>query len=102
MIRISSLIRSLGLAVVVLSMGVSAETPPKGSPEHIRAVTGAIDDAMLESAGEQGRDWLTYGRSYTEQRHSPLTQINKGNLDELGLAWTIDLGTKRASSLRRW
>ena len=50
---------------------------------------------MLESAGEQGRDWLTYGRSYTEQRHSPLTQINKGNLDELGLAWTIDLGTKR-------
>jgi len=95
MIRISSLIRSFGLAVTVLSMGVHADTPPKGSLEHIRAVTGAIDDAMLESAGEQGRDWLTYGRSYEEQRHSPLTQINKSNLNELGLAWTIDLGTKR-------
>ena len=95
MIRITSLICSLGLLAALLSAGVQADMPTKGSPEHIRTVTGAIDDAMLESAGEQGRDWLTYGRSYTEQRHSPLTQINKGNLDELGLAWTIDLGTKR-------
>lgn len=40
-------------------------------------------------------EWLTYGGTYDEQRHSPLTQINPGTLARLGVAWTYDLGSTR-------
>ena len=40
-------------------------------------------------------EWLTHGRTYSEQRFSPLTQITKENVAELGLAWYADLPTKR-------
>ena len=36
--------------------------------------------------------WLSYGRSHSETRYSPLTQINAGNAKELGLAWTYVMG----------
>ena len=38
---------------------------------------------------------MTHGRTYSEQRYSPLTQINVDNVAELGLAWSYDLNTKR-------
>ncbi len=44
---------------------------------------------------EDGRNWLSWGRTYKEQRFSPLTQINETNLDNLGLAWFFDLDTFR-------
>lgn len=40
-------------------------------------------------------NWITYGRTYSEDRYSPLVKINKNNVDKLGLAWDIDLGFKR-------
>ncbi len=40
-------------------------------------------------------DWLSYSRGWDEQRHSPLEQINEGNVGQLGLAWFDDLGTFR-------
>jgi len=45
----------------------------------------------------QGTDgeWLSYGRTYDEQRFSPLTQINADNAGQLGLAWYADLDTNR-------
>jgi quinohemoprotein ethanol dehydrogenase len=39
--------------------------------------------------------WPSDGRDYTAQRYSPLTQINSGNVGQLGLAWYDDLGTYR-------
>ncbi|MDX1702760.1 MAG: PQQ-dependent dehydrogenase, methanol/ethanol family, partial [Altererythrobacter ishigakiensis] len=37
----------------------------------------------------------TYGRTYDEQRFSPLDQINTANVGELGLAWFADMDTAR-------
>ncbi len=67
----------------------------KGTTEHIRAVTEAVDDAALRGADDDPGNWLTYGRNYAEDRYSALTQINKESVGDLGLAWTIDLGSKR-------
>ena len=39
--------------------------------------------------------WPSDGRDYTAQRYSPLTQIDAGNVKQLGLAWYDDLGTYR-------
>lgn len=65
-----------------------------GSEQHIRAASN-VSDLQLVASGADRRDWLTYGGSYNEDRYSELDQINPENLDQLGLAWTLDLGTKR-------
>jgi PQQ-dependent dehydrogenase (methanol/ethanol family) len=38
---------------------------------------------------------MSYGRTYNEQRFSPLAQINAENVNSLGLAWSYDLNTER-------
>jgi glucose dehydrogenase len=38
------------------------------------------------------KDWPSYGRDYTNQRMSPLTQINAQNVGKLGLAWQFKTG----------
>jgi quinohemoprotein ethanol dehydrogenase len=45
---------------------------------------------MLDSSS--GENWLGYGRTYGEQHFSPLRQINDGNVNQLGLAWALDIG----------
>ncbi|MDH3245750.1 MAG: PQQ-dependent dehydrogenase, methanol/ethanol family [Saprospiraceae bacterium] len=54
-----------------------------------------VNDERLLNVDATPSEWLTYGRNYQENRHSPLNQINKSNIDSLGLAWSISLGTKR-------
>ena len=55
----------------------------------------AIDDQVLVSAKDYPGDWLNHGLDYAETRYSPLDQINAENVDRLGLAWSLELGTKR-------
>ena len=54
-----------------------------------------VDDSMLASANEHSGEWLTHGLNYAEDRYSLLNQINKDNVHTLGLAWTVDLQSKR-------
>ena len=54
-----------------------------------------VDDKRLLGAAEDGANWLTYGRTYDEQRYSPLTAINDKNVVNLGLQWSADLDTAR-------
>ena len=42
-----------------------------------------------------GKEWLNYGRTYKEQRYSPLAEINKNNVNELDLAWSFKFDTAR-------
>ncbi len=54
-----------------------------------------IDQARLDAAASDADNWLTYGRTYAEQRYSELTQVNDGNIGQLGLAWAVELDTTR-------
>jgi glucose dehydrogenase len=38
------------------------------------------------------KEWPSFGRDYTNQRMSPLTQINTRNAENLGLAWQFKTG----------
>jgi len=38
---------------------------------------------------------MSHGRTYDEQRYSPLKQIDDASVDSLGLAWSFDLKTER-------
>ena len=53
-----------------------------------------MDAARLRGA-DVDPGWLTHGRTYAEQRYSPLAAIDEHNVAELGLAWSFDLGTSR-------
>jgi PQQ-dependent dehydrogenase (methanol/ethanol family) len=52
-------------------------------------------DGKRIAAGASG-EWLNYGRTYDEQRHSPLTKINADTVSGLGLAWFAAFDTDRA------
>ena len=60
-----------------------------------KPTTKEVDDQSLVQADQTPEEWLSYGRNYQENRHSPLHQINPSNIDKLGLAWSVNLGTKR-------
>src|SRR5690348_3597557 len=50
-----------------------------------------VDDARIAAADRDPTNWVTYGRTYSEQRFSPLSRITADNADRLGLAWYADL-----------
>ena len=54
-----------------------------------------VNESRIINADREPGNWMTYGRTYDEQRFSPLNQINDRNVSQLGLAWYYDLDTKR-------
>ncbi len=61
---------------------------------HTSADKG-VDDAALRAGDADAANWITYGRNYSEQRFSPLKQIDEQSVSKLGLAWSYDFGTRR-------
>lgn len=49
----------------------------------------------LEVANDPPANWLMYGRTYDDQRFSPLNQINEQTVANLGLVWSQELDTTR-------
>ena len=47
----------------------------------------------LDGLPADGSRWLTFGGNYTNQRHSPLTQITPANVNRLVPQWTFQTGT---------
>ena len=81
--------------VYLLFWQCQSEPPVPGSAAHIQEVTSAIDAQALINAEATPENWLTHGGTYTEDRYSPLTAINKETVKDLGLAWSLDLGVMR-------
>ena len=44
---------------------------------------------------QSGKNWLTHGRTHSEQRYSPLNEINAESISKLGLAWSVELPDAR-------
>ena len=65
---------------------------PVGTMNASRAY---IDDARILDAESEPGSWLAYGRTYEEQRFSPLSQINRESVSRLGLAWYRNMHTTR-------
>ncbi len=70
--------------------------PAAAAPAPAAPVAAAqVDAARLVGADKDPGNWMIYGRTYSEQRFSPLTKINADNVKNLGLAWYYDLDTDR-------
>ena len=76
------------LTVALLAAIVSLLSP---TAVFARPVTGE----RIIGADREPQNWLAHGRTYDEQRFSPLAQINDGNVGRLGLAWSYATGTTR-------
>src|SRR5215217_321282 len=57
--------------------------------------TAYIDGERIAAADERPGDWIAHGRTYGEQRFSPLEKINVSTVKDLGLAWSFDLPENR-------
>ena len=54
-----------------------------------------VDGAAIADE-TKGDNWLSYGRTYSEQRHSPLKQISADNAAGLKLDWFLDLDAHKS------
>ncbi len=54
-----------------------------------------ITTAMLVGADGDSANWISHGRTYSEQRYSPLDTVNKDTVGNLGLMWFADMDTAR-------
>jgi len=55
-----------------------------------------IHDKRILKADSEPHNWLAHGRTYAEQRWSPLAKITTANVGQLGLAWSRDIKTRTA------
>jgi quinohemoprotein ethanol dehydrogenase len=78
--------------VLQASLAVWLLTSTVCGPTSARA---GVDDAALRAGDADAGNWTTYGRTYSEQRFSPLKQIDEQTVAKLGLAWSFDFGTRR-------
>lgn len=81
-------------AAILTSCGGANETPAPAD-ETPEARFADVTSERLKNAAATPAEWLTYGGSYDEQRHSGLTQISAETISDLGVAWTYDLATPR-------
>jgi len=57
--------------------------------------TADVDGERIAAADENPGEWVTHGRTYGEQRFSPLDKISTSTVKDLGLAWSYDLPENR-------
>jgi PQQ-dependent dehydrogenase (methanol/ethanol family) len=100
MIRSHSLPLLAGAALLLFLSACDrgAPPPPETPAEPPQAAAGPrldVDGARIAAADSEPGNWLSHGRTYDEQRFSPLDQINDANVADLGLAWHYDFNTNR-------
>ena len=54
----------------------------------------SIDDERLENLANEPTQWITFGRDLSQQRFSPLSQINKHTIARLSPTWIFQTGEK--------
>jgi len=76
--------------------GASDDASPPSSEQIGSRTAGAVTAERLLAADAEPGQWMSHGRTYGEQRFSPLAEIDTTNVGELGLAWYGDLRVGRA------
>jgi quinohemoprotein ethanol dehydrogenase len=83
------------LAVTLFLAVISEACKQTRGASEMPAKPGEVNESRIINADREPENWMTYGRTYGEQRFSPLHQINDQNVAQLGLVWHYDLDTNR-------
>ena len=77
------ILAALTTATLLSASALADERTPLDAGAIAKAAA-AIDDARLAGRDGDRGNWLTYNGQWTEQRFSPLDQVNADNVSELG------------------
>ena len=93
----SGLHKFIVLTAVLLMAACSgeSESDPGGEPASSASIRPVTGDRIV-NANAEPQNWLSHGRTYDEQRFSPLYDINESNVAALELAWYFDIATNRS------
>lgn len=83
------------VAAALLGTACTSKAPDEGEMQAGPSGAAAVDGARIVGADSEPGNWMSHGRTYDEQRFSPLDKINADNASGLGLAWYYDLDTHR-------
>ena len=78
------------LAIIAAGLMLQGCGPPDDAPDAAPGGAASVDAARLAAAGADPDNWMSHGRTYAEERFSPLDEINDGNVRSLGLAWYFE------------
>jgi PQQ-dependent dehydrogenase (methanol/ethanol family) len=81
-------IRLASLAIGVFALAACSSSP---------APPSLTDTQRIIAADTEPGSWLTHGRTYGEQRFSPLAKVTTETVGRLGLAWTYEMRTNRGA-----
>ena len=84
----------LALALTLTALATLGCRSSSG-PASAAAGAAAVNAARVSGADSEPGQWMSHGRTYGEQRFSPLDQINTTTVGQLSLAWFADLDTRR-------
>lgn len=84
-------LRSIVLASCLVMQGIASVALAQSAAESALTRMSPVTDAMLMSP--PAADWLMWRRTYDLSGHSPLNQINRDNVADLDVAWSVGLGT---------
>jgi len=92
--------RVLGIGLLVVSAGFCVRYSygpayARTAKDPVTKRHASVSSARLLAADSDLSDWMSYGRTYSEQRFSPLKQITDQNISKLGPTWEFDLDTFR-------
>ena len=102
----STLLLSAPLLIFLSACSKQAEEPAATAEQPVKAQAPAevreapasaanVNAERLLAADSEPENWMSYGRTYSEQRYSPLKQVNTESVQGLGLAWSFDFNTER-------
>jgi quinohemoprotein ethanol dehydrogenase len=82
----------LGVLLSVALLGCQRSEPASSASRGSAAAANVTAERLLRATSEPSQ-WMTYGGNYEEQRYSRLSQIDRSNVKQLGLAWFADYDT---------
>jgi quinohemoprotein ethanol dehydrogenase len=80
------------LGAVALALTIAAAPAPSSPATAAPSGAGNVDAARLAAADAEPQNWYTGGRDKDGTYYSPLAKIDAKNVEQLGFAWSYDLG----------
>jgi quinohemoprotein ethanol dehydrogenase len=89
------MLRTLAIDLALISSAGCHSQNGAGERLGTGVSPASVDETRMLNADQEPGNWMSHGRTYSEQRFSPLKQINDQNVGQLGLAWYVEIDTRR-------
>ncbi|MDA1369491.1 MAG: PQQ-binding-like beta-propeller repeat protein [Proteobacteria bacterium] len=84
-------LKVLPFSALLILLALSTTAHSQTGDSNLLASLSPVSDEMLRNP--PARDWLLWRQNYSSSGYSPLNQITRDNVQNLDLAWEVDLET---------